>query len=142
MPKVGRIDGHNNASLVIKCVHEMQEESVMKLIASHWDDSEEVCLDGLNIAPAESTALVEFLSYIKNFHKLKMTNCMMEHLAFREFTKLLTKENENCQLTELLLNKNKLTDEDAKSLSNALISDKCKLTELDIGDNNLTNEGA
>jgi hypothetical protein len=67
---------------------------------------------------------------------------MMEHLAFREFTKLLMKENENCQLTELLLNKNKLTDEDAKSLSNALISDKCKLTELDIGDNNLTHEGA
>jgi Ran GTPase-activating protein (RanGAP) involved in mRNA processing and transport len=120
----------------------MQEESVMKVVASYWDDGEEVCLDGLNVAPTESTALVEFISYIKNFHKLKVTNCMMEHLAFREFTKLLTKENENCQLTELHLSKNKLTDEDAKSLSNALISDKCKLTKLDIGSNDLTDEGA
>jgi Ran GTPase-activating protein (RanGAP) involved in mRNA processing and transport len=118
----------------------MQEESVMKLIASHWDDGEEVCLDSLNIAPVESTALFEFLSYTKNLHKLTMTKCVMEHLAFRGLTKSLMKENENCQLTELHLNDYDLTDEDVKCLSDALISDKCKLTKLDISYNGLKHD--
>ncbi len=76
MPKTGQI-GDNNALLVIKCVHEMQNNRVMKsLTTSFWseDDVEEVCLEHMNIAPAESTALFDFLSDIKNLNVLNISN--------------------------------------------------------------------
>jgi Ran GTPase-activating protein (RanGAP) involved in mRNA processing and transport len=122
----------------------MQEESVTKLTASYLreDDGEEVSLSNLNIAPVEATALFQFLSYVNNLHKLNITNCVMEHLAFREFTKLLMKGNEHCHLTELDISQNQLTNENAECLSNARMSDKCKLTKLDISGNYLTHEGA
>jgi hypothetical protein len=80
----------------------------------------------------EATALFEFLSYIKNLHKLKMIGCIKDHFhAGRALANLLTKENENCQLTELHLFKTDLTNElGPKYLSDALMSDKCKLTTL------------
>ncbi len=170
MPKTGQI-GDNDALLVIKCVHEMQKNHVMKSLAASFaseHDVEEVCLEHMNIAPAESTALFNFLSYIKNLNALKIRKCIMEHFAYRELAKLLSKDNEitslsmrsfriadlnakhitdvlrsdNCKLTTLEICDNGLTDKGTKYLSDALKSDNCKLTTLDISDNGLTDEGA
>ena len=140
MPNIEELN--NNALFLIKCVHEMQEESVTKLIASCQLDtfSPSLRASNLNIVPVESTALFEFLSYL-NLYSLSMIDCLNEHLVFREFTKLLMKENKNCNLTKLDISRNNLTGEDAKYLRDALMSDNCKLTELDISRNNLTDEG-
>ncbi|XP_028391955.1 protein NLRC5-like [Dendronephthya gigantea] len=75
MPKERCIDKSNDkALLVIKCVWEMQEDRVMKMISSFAseDDDELFTLRALNIAPAESTALFKFLSHIKNLKQLKI----------------------------------------------------------------------
>ena len=145
MPKVGRIDRDDDTLLyVIKCVHEMQEVSRVMELASFTCDNEEFIILGLNIWPAESTALFEFLSYIKNLNKLVIHKCYMEHFAFRELAKsLIIRDNDiNCKLTRLAINHSELTDECAKYLSDALKSGNCKLTELNISYNKLTNEGA
>ena len=173
MPKVGCIDPRDDTLLyVIKCVHEMQEVSRVMELASFTCDNKEFIMVGINISPAESTALFEFLSYIKNLNKLVIRKCYMEHFAFRELAKSLIRDNDinckltrlainnsiltgecvkylsdalksgNCNLTELNIRSSKLTDEDAQYLSDALESDNCKLTQLDISGNKLTYEGA
>ncbi|CAB3977011.1 NACHT, LRR and PYD domains-containing 14-like [Paramuricea clavata] len=164
----------NTFLFVIKCVHEMQEVCVMELIASFTPDndgeqSENFLMDALNISPIESTAVFEFLSYIKNLNTLVIHNCNMEHFAFRELAKLLIKDNnisllmiqhaqitdikhakpifdafsnEKCKLPKLSMGLNSLTDEGAKYLSDALKRGNCKLTQLDIFSNALTDEAA
>ncbi len=149
MPKTGKI-GDNNALLVVKCIHEMQENRVMESLAASFgseDDVKEVCLAGqgaagqvqMNIAPAESSALFDFLSYIKSLNMLKICNCSMEHFAFSEMAKLLSKDNE---ITSLVMSLVRITDLDAKHIADALRSDSCKLTTLHIRGNKLTDEGA
>ena len=49
--------------------------------------------------------------------------------------------NDNCKLTELDMDDNKLTDDGGKYLSDALKSDNCKLTASYINGNKLTDEG-
>ncbi len=46
-------------------------------------------------------------------------------------------KSDNCKLTKLGISRNKLTDEGAKYLSDALKSENCKLTTLDISAMNL-----
>jgi Ran GTPase-activating protein (RanGAP) involved in mRNA processing and transport len=122
----------------------MQEVSRVMELASFTCDNKEFIMLGINIWPAESTALFEFLSYIKNLNKLVIRECYMEHFAFRELAKLLIiRDNDiNCKLTELNIRHNTLTDEGAKYLSDALKSGNCELTQLDISYNKLTDEGA
>ena len=154
MPKVRRIDANTNKTsfLVIKSVWEMQEPDVMKELSSSFacgKDDEGFCLEKLNIAPAESTALFKFLSHIKNLKQLKIRCCTMTNIAIRELAEFLKTYNhaldlkgDNCKLTELEVSFNNLTDESAKYLSDALKSANCKLTELDVSGNELTDEGA
>ncbi|XP_028391959.1 NACHT, LRR and PYD domains-containing protein 1-like [Dendronephthya gigantea] len=151
MPKKRRIAKSNDKGLlVIKCVWEMQEDSVMKMISSFAsdDDDETFTLRELNIAPAESTALFKFLSHIKNLKQLRISRCTVTNIAIRELAKFLKKdnhdlENDNCELTELDVSSNiGLKTEGVKCLSDALKSDNCKLTELDVSGNDLKTEAA
>ncbi|XP_028391952.1 NACHT, LRR and PYD domains-containing protein 12-like [Dendronephthya gigantea] len=150
MPKKRCIDDSNDKGLlVIKGVWEMQEDRVMKNISSFAseDDHETFLLEGLNIAPAESTALFKFLSHIKNLKQLQINLCTVTNIAIRELAEFLKKDNhglesDNCELTELDVSDNSgLTTEGAKYLSDALKSDNCKLTELDVRGNDLKTEG-
>ncbi|XP_028391964.1 NACHT, LRR and PYD domains-containing protein 3-like [Dendronephthya gigantea] len=166
MPKKRRIDWSNDKSLlVIKSVWEMQEDRVMKMISSFAsedddsfasedddlfaseDDHERFTLFGLNIAPAESTALFKFLSHIKNLKQLKINGCTVTNITIRELAEFLKKdkhglENDNCELTELDVSNNTgLTTEGVKYLSDALKSDNCKLTKLYVSANDLKTEG-
>ena len=77
----------------------------------------------MNIAPAESTALFDFLSDIKNLNVLNISNCMMEHFAFRELAKLLSKDNE---LTSLVMSRVPITDR--LHITHAFRSDNCTCT--------------
>ena len=100
MPNVEHCD--DKTLLLIKCVHEMQEVRVMEFIASFTRGGkkyEEFHLDKLNISPVESTALFEFLSYIKNLKKLVIRECYMEHFALRELAKLLIRNNDITKLS-------------------------------------------
>ena len=151
MPKERRINRSNDKGLlVIKSVWEMQEDRVMEMISSFAseDDVETFTLYRLNIAPAESTALFQFLSHIKNLKKLQIINCTLTNIAIRELAEFLKKDNHdlesgNCELTELDVSGNiGFTDEGAKYLCDALKSDNCKLTRLDVRDNGFTAEGA
>ncbi|XP_028391954.1 NACHT, LRR and PYD domains-containing protein 12-like [Dendronephthya gigantea] len=151
MPKERCIDKSNDkALLVIKCVWEMQEDRVMKMISSFAseDDDELFTLRALNIAPAESTALFKFLSHIKNLKQLKIYFCTVTNTTIRELAEFLKKDNhglksDNCKLTELNVSNNGgLTTEGVKYLSDALKSDNCKLTELNVGGNFLKTESA
>ncbi|XP_028391957.1 NACHT, LRR and PYD domains-containing protein 4E-like [Dendronephthya gigantea] len=149
LPKKRRIDESNDKGLlVIKSVWEMQEDRVMKMISSFAseDDHETFALFGLNIAPAESTALFKFLSHIKNLKQLQINLCTVTNITIRELAEFLKKDNhdlesDNCELTELDVSNNGLTTEDFKYLSDALKSDNCKLTELDVSYNDLKTEG-
>ena len=154
MPKVQRIDGriderNDKVFLVIKNVWEMQEPDVMRELSSSFaceDDDEEFVLRRLNIAPAEYTALFQFLSHIKNLKQLEITECTMTNIAIRDLAEFLKDDNhalksDNCKLTKLGIRYNKITDEGAEYLSDALKSDNCKLTELDVGGNELTAKG-
>ena len=122
---------------------------------------------GCSILPVEFTALFEFVSYIRNIERLSIYCCTMEHFAFRELAKLLIKDNkiselslqlvhmndrnikaiinvlsnEKCKLTNLHINKNKLTNESAKYLSDAMKNGNCKLTHIDISENDLKDLG-
>ena len=151
MPKTGKIYKiirGINALLVIKCVHEMQEIRVMKSLAASFgseNDYEGVGLQHMDIAPAESTALFDFLSYIKNLKMLSISSCQMQHFAFRELAKLLSKDNEITSL-KIVGSRVPITAADVKHITDALRSGNCKLTTLDISDNasdnKLTDEGA
>ncbi|XP_028413777.1 NACHT, LRR and PYD domains-containing protein 3-like [Dendronephthya gigantea] len=149
MPKIRRIDSVDKGLLVIKCVWEMQEDHVMELISSFAceDDDEEFSLRGLDIAPAESTALFNFLSHIRNLKKLQIYKCSMTNIAIRGLGEFLrndshTLKGNNCKLNELSVGYNSLTAEGAKCLSDALKSNNCKLTKLDVRGNDLKAGGA
>ena len=174
-PEEGRIRCSDKTLLVIKCAHEMQKHRVMKRIAKFANEDEEsdgtrkeVFLDQLEISPMESTALFEFLSYIRNFNKLEITRCRANHFAFCELAKLLFCNNDittlvlrevgmtdqdakhiidalggkNCKVTKLDIGTNMLTDKSVRCLSDVLMTSNCKLTELDISQNKLTDQSA
>ncbi|XP_028406179.1 NACHT, LRR and PYD domains-containing protein 12-like [Dendronephthya gigantea] len=150
MPNKRRIDESNDKGLlVIKSVWEMQEDRVMKMISSvaSEDDHETFRLEGLNIAPAESTALFKFLSHIKNLKKLQIIRCTVMNITARELAEFLKKdnhglENDNCELTVLYVSGNRgLTTEGVKYLSDALKNDNCKLTKLKVSVYDLKTEG-
>ena len=156
---------------VIKCLYEIQDARVMASSASSMDQRGEIPQEfeifGCSILPVGFTALFEFVSYIRNIQKLSIYCCTMEHFAFRELAKLLIKDNkiselslqlvhmndrnikaiinvlsnEKCKLTNLHVNKNKLTNESAKYLSDAMKNDNCKLTHIDISENDLKDLG-
>ena len=141
MPKSATIKNENDL-LVIKCVNEMQVTHVMKSLAASFEreeNAEAFYICDVIIAPVESTALFQFLSHIENLRVLDIFKSTMELLGTRELVKFLLK-NANCQLTELHMGDNNLTDESVRCLSDALKSENCKLTELNISDNNLTDE--
>ena len=145
----GCINDHNsNALFLIRCAYEIQDVRVVELFASlaceeNDEEYKTFCLEYVDIAAVESTALFEFLSSIKNLQKLKMHLCRMEDSVIRELaTKLLIENSDNCKLTELDISANILKDEGAKYLSEALKNDNCKLTELNISNNEYTAEGA
>ncbi|XP_028403911.1 NACHT, LRR and PYD domains-containing protein 12-like [Dendronephthya gigantea] len=148
MPKKRHIAKSNvKGLLVIKCVWEMQEDRVMKMISSFAseDDVETFTLYELNIAPAESAALFKFLNHIKNLKQLRISRCTVTNIAIRELAEFLKKDNHgpesnNCELTELNVSDNDLKTEGAKYLSDALKSDNCKLTKLDVSVNGLKTE--
>ncbi|XP_028392237.1 NACHT, LRR and PYD domains-containing protein 3-like, partial [Dendronephthya gigantea] len=141
MPKKRRIDESNDKGLlVVKSVWEMQEDSVMKMISSFAsedddsfasedddlfaseDDDETFYLEGLNIAPAESTALFKFLNHIKNLKQLRIRQCIVTNITIRELAEFLKKDNhglesDNCKLTELDVSYNDLKTEGVKYLS-------------------------
>ena len=120
---------NSNALFLIRCAHEIQDVRVMELLASfackeNDEEYKTFCLEDVNIAPVESTALFEFLSFMKNLQSLNIHSCLMEDLVIREMvTKLLIEKSDNCKLTKL---------DWTKYLSDALKSDNCKLTKLDI----------
>jgi hypothetical protein len=107
----------------------MQNDSVMELVTSFMREKNDITtktvsfgLFGLNIAPVESTALFEFLSYSNNMQMIHIMNCTMQKFACHELAKLLIQDNEviklgNCKLTELSIIECRLTDEDLRHLS-------------------------
>ncbi|XP_028391960.1 NACHT, LRR and PYD domains-containing protein 12-like [Dendronephthya gigantea] len=109
---------------------------------SQVGDRETFALIGLNIEPAESTALFKFLSHIKNLNQLKITGCTVTNITIRELAKFLKKDNhglesDNCELTELNVSSNiGLTTIDWEYfLNDALESDNCELSELNVSSN-------
>ena len=101
MPKTAVIQNNKNDLLAIKCVHKMQATGVMKEFADLLGREvvdKSFCLYCVNIAPAESTALFEFLSHIKNLQMLQIFGCNMEHLSTHKLAELLL-TSVNCKLT-------------------------------------------
>lgn len=88
--KIGRITEDDDKTLFfIKCAHEMQDAHTVKAISSFTSNGvgkklEKFEVLGYDITPVEYTALFEYISYMKDLHKLKFYNCIMEHLAFQE----------------------------------------------------------
>ena len=111
---------NSNALFLIRCAHEIQDVRVMELLASfackeNDEEYKTFCLQSVDIAPVESTALFEFLSFIKNLQKLEIGSRRLEDLVIRELaTKLLIENSDNCKLTELDISYNDLKDEGAK----------------------------
>ena len=140
---VGQItSGDVRTIFLIKCAYEMQDVDVMESFTSftcggHGKILEKFKVFQYNITPVDCAALFQFISSMKNLYKLVFYKCTMDHLAKRELTKLLIRNN---KITELSL-KHDVSYEVAKYLSDALKSDNCKLTNLDISYNDIANEG-
>ncbi|XP_046841785.1 NACHT, LRR and PYD domains-containing protein 3-like [Xenia sp. Carnegie-2017] len=100
---------------------------------------------------------LQFLSCKLNYHfwkylseALKSENCKLTELCINgdkltnQCAKYISEAliNENCKLVKLIIYDNELTDQGLKDLSKALKSDRCKLNALNISDNKVTDEGA
>ena len=93
-------EDNSNALFLIRCAHEIQDVRVTELLASfackeNDEEYKTFRLQNVDIAPVESTALFEFLSFIMNLQKLEIHFCRMNDLVIHELATKLLIENSN-----------------------------------------------
>ena len=97
-----------------------------------------------NLSPLDCLALVHALKFVEGIFDFDLNGNNLQSLGCIEIAKLLPGNQHNqgfCELNNLNLEHNNITDEGVKHLSTALTHTNSKLNCLDLEHNNITDEG-
>ncbi|XP_028416259.1 protein NLRC5-like [Dendronephthya gigantea] len=87
------------ALLGIKCFYELQDDDIIKAVSGNYlaERNGELCLKDINITPANSAAVFEFLGCSKELKRLRFhDNCQIRgEYSYREMGKLFSTEGNN-----------------------------------------------
>ena len=133
------------ALLLMKCLHECNNETVLKKVASkleknntfHFGNS--LDLTGSHVTPADCTAIGNFITHLQELSELVLSSNNVGDQGVALLCDAL--KDVNCKLTKLNLRWNNITDQGVVHLCDALKDANCKLTKLDLSENNITDQG-
>ena len=131
------------ALLLIKCLHECNNETVLKEVASKLQKNSmfgnSLKLSYSQLTPADCTAIGHFITHLQELSELVLSSNNVADQGVAHLCGAL--KDENCKLTKLDLDENHITDQGVAHLCDALKDGNCKLTQLEICDNNITEQG-
>ena len=132
------------ALLLIKCLHESNNETVLKEVASNLQKNSmfgnSLELSASKLTPADCTAIEHFITHLQELSELDLSFNNVADQGVAHLCGAL--KDGNCKLTKLNLAGNNIRDQGVAHLCDALKDVNCKLTKLDLVGNNITDQGA
>ena len=139
----GGLKSNQVALLMMKCLHEENDEATVEKAASELQKSSKfdnkIDLSGCQVTPVDCAAIVYIIKHLQDITQLELGRNRVTAQGVSHLCDPL--KDEHCQLTQLNLAWNKITDQGVSHLCDALKDEHCKLTELTLAGNNITNKG-
>ena len=129
------------ALLLMKCLHECNNETVLKKVASKLQKNSmfgnRLDLSDSQLTPADCPAIGHFITHLHKRSELVLCNVADQGVAHL----CGALKDGNCKLTKLSLDCSRITDQGVAHLCDALKDGNCKLTKLSLGYNHITVQG-
>ena len=130
------------ALLMMKCLHEYNEEAVVEKAASELEKDSKftnrINLSSCQITPVDCIAITFFIKHLQKPTQLNLTCSIIHDQGVLHLCGAL--KHVNCKLTQLDLSGNSITGKGVLHLCDALTHVNCKLTQLGLSGDNITDQ--
>ena len=134
---------NQKALLLMKCLHECSNETVLKKVASKLEKNNtfgnSLDLSYCQLTPVDCTAIGHFITHLQELSELALSSNNVGDQGVAHLCDAL--KDVNCKLTKLDLAENKITDQGVAHLCDVLKDANCKLTKLNLGWSSITDQG-
>ena len=140
---MGTYETKQKALLLMKCLHECNNETVLKNVALKLQKNSmfgnRLNLFYSHLTPADCIAVGHFITHLQEVSELNLFGNNVADQGVPHLCDAL--KDGNCKLTELNLGNNRITDQGVGHLCDALKDGNFKLTELNLSGNSVTDQG-
>jgi len=138
-----RYKTRQKALLLMKCLHECNNETILKKVASKLQKNSKfgnrLDLSSSQVTPADCTAIAHFITHLQELSELVLFANNVADQGVAHLCGAL--KDGNCKLRKLDLHLTNITDQGVAHLCGVLKGGNCKLTKLDLQENNITDQG-